>query len=130
VLWVWLPVALYAALIFVASSIPADGMPGGPWWRFDKVIHAAVYAILGLLLVRAFRLGPPRLAPWPAALAAAALAILYGVSDELHQSFTPGRDASMMDAVADAVGAIGGAGLGSLVYRTRSVTHERDGSRS
>ena len=44
---------------------------------------------------------------------AAALAAVYGVSDELHQSFVPGRTADGADVVADAVGAVLGAGAGT-----------------
>jgi hypothetical protein len=44
-----------------------------------------------------------------AALVAIALAVAFGAADEWHQSFTPGRDASWLDLLADTVGATAGA---------------------
>ena len=46
-----------------------------------------------------------------AALAAALISGLYGVTDELHQGFVPGRATEALDMVADAVGASGAAGV-------------------
>jgi len=45
------------------------------------------------------------------------IAVLYGVSDEFHQSFVPARDASVMDLVSDTVGAFLGAGIVALGRR-------------
>ncbi len=88
---------LYMALIFFLSSLPgsAAGIPP-PW---DKLAHALEYGGLGFLLGRG--LGRP--------LPAAVLAVLYGLSDELHQRYVPGREASAGDLLADAVGALIGA---------------------
>ena len=57
---------------------------------------------------------------------AALLAVLYGLGDEVHQSFVPGRDASVGDVVADAAGALLGAaawvlGCGALARFTSRV---------
>ncbi len=43
-------------------------------------------------------------------LAAARACVLYGVTDEVHQRFVPGRDASLGDLAADAAGAFAAAG--------------------
>jgi VanZ family protein len=61
---------------------------------------------------------------------AALAAVLYGLSDEVHQSFIPGRDASVGDVVADALGALLGAAawvvgcrvLGRFTSRVRRDT--------
>jgi VanZ family protein len=104
----WIPAALWAALIFVLSSVPGQSLPPLPAWNFDKVVHALVYAILGGLCLLALRRGS-RLSRGRAVALAALAATLYGISDELHQLLTPGRSADVLDVVADAVGAIVGA---------------------
>jgi VanZ family protein len=101
----WAPPVLYAALIFYLSS--RSTFPGVPSvvFDFDKVIHATEYGIFAALLLRATG------SPWISLLIAA----LYGVSDEVHQLFVPGRDSSVFDALADTFGA----GLVCLVWYVR-----------
>jgi VanZ family protein len=70
---------------------------------FDKAAHAVTYGILSLLLLRTLRL---RYRPSRTLLVAVvALTVAYGASDEYHQSFVPGRSASLADLAADGVGA-------------------------
>ncbi len=89
--------ALYMAAIFALSSLPgsAAGIPH-PW---DKLAHFLEYAGLGYLLGRGS--GRPGLS--------LLFAALYGASDEFHQGFVPGREASALDWAADLVGAAAGA---------------------
>ena len=104
----FLPAALYAAVIF-ALSAQADPLPFLPpgFLLQDKLLHGMAYAALGGLLVPGFR-GAGR-----SALAALLLAVgvssLYGATDEIHQSFVPGRTADVLDWVADTLGAALGA---------------------
>jgi VanZ family protein len=96
---VWLPVVAWAALIFAFSSVPDLGTGLGTWdLVLRKIAHAAEYAILALLLLRATR------SPW----LAVALAGLYAVTDEIHQSFVEGRHGSPLDVVIDTLGAVVG----------------------
>ena len=91
----WLPVVAWAGLIFTLSSIPDLGTGLGGWdLVLRKLAHAAEFAVLGLLLVRALR--RPLLAFW--------LGTVYAVTDELHQSFIPGRVGSPLDVAIDAAG--------------------------
>jgi VanZ family protein len=95
----WLPVVAWAGLIFAFSSVPDLGTGLGGWdLVLRKIAHAAEYAVLGALLARAVR--SPALA--------AALGVLYAVSDEVHQAFVPGRMGSPVDVAIDAVGVIAG----------------------
>ncbi len=99
--WVW-PVAL-AAVIFAWSS--RSRVPDvGDWIpHFDKVVHFAVYGLLGVLVCRLGRGAR-------AAVLAVVLTSAYGVTDEWHQSFVPGRSAELADWVADTLGALAAVG--------------------
>jgi VanZ family protein len=107
-LWLWAPVAIYMAAIFVVSSMPGAPLPAQV---SDKAAHAAAYALLAVLVVRALAGGLP--APVGARTAALAVVIVtaHGVSDEFHQWFVPGRSADPLDVLADAAGAMLGVGL-------------------
>ena len=91
----WLPVVGWAALIFALSSVPDLGTGLGGWdLVLRKLAHAAEYAVLGALLLRATgRTG-----------LAFTLGTLYAVSDELHQTLVPGRMGSPIDVAVDVAG--------------------------
>jgi hypothetical protein len=72
--------------------------------------HAAVYAVLGVLVARGLGGGALRDLSLAKASAAVLITTLYGVTDECHQVFVPTRSAEVLDVVADAVGALAGAG--------------------
>lgn len=118
--WAWGPVAVLALLIVVMSSIPADELAAPAIWHYDKLVHAAVYAALAALLCRALLLGSARGSPVLLAAVAVVLTTAFGATDEWHQSFTPGRDASAGDLLADALGAVLGAALTAVLYRRRA----------
>ncbi len=100
-LWLWGPVALYLGGITILSHQPSLTPPGGlPDW----VYHVAEYGGLGFLLTRALWRTPGITAFW-ARWAALAGSAIFGVVDEVHQSFVPGRTASARDVLADAAGA-------------------------
>jgi hypothetical protein len=106
----WLPVVAWAGLIFALSSVPDLGTGLGGWdLVLRKIAHAAEYAILGALLVRAT--GKP--------IVALTLGTLYAISDEIHQSFVPGRLGSPLDVAIDAVGVAIGVALWQLARARR-----------
>jgi VanZ family protein len=70
----------------------------------DKVIHAILYAGFGLLLYPVFTNSPSPTMSKHALLFAIIIGTLYGASDEFHQSFVPGRTASIYDLFADSLG--------------------------
>ena len=71
-----------------------------------KLVHMAEFGLLWLLWLRA--LGWSR----AAALAAAAIAIGYAISDEYHQSFVDGREGAPRDVLIDSAGVL----LAALAY--------------
>ena len=98
----WLPVVAWAALIFTLSSVPDLGTGLGGWdLVLRKLAHAAEYAILGVLLLRALE----------HAWGAFWLTTAYAVTDEIHQMFVPGRLGSPLDVAIDAAGAAVGIAL-------------------
>jgi VanZ family protein len=103
---VWLPPLAWAALIFWLSSQPSDALPNlGVWADLAAgAAHFTVYALLMALLLGALRRGAS-LADRQRWLLAFALVALYGLSDEFHQSFVPGRDPALLDWLTDVAGA-------------------------
>ena len=95
----WLPVVLWAALIYGLSSIPDLGTGLGGWdLLLRKLAHIAEYAVLGFLLLRAVeREGT-----------AVVLGIAYAVTDEIHQGFVEGRHGAWYDVAVDAAGVLVG----------------------
>ena len=99
----WLPVVLWAAVIFAFSSVPSLGTDLGTWdLILRKCAHLTEYAILGALLARATR------SPGLALL----LGGLYAVTDEVHQTFVEGRVGAPLDVAIDTIGAL----VGVLVW--------------
>lgn len=116
--WGWWAAAAWAASIFALSASSdvgqalgfLEGVPG-----IDKIAHAGSYAVLGGLLRVATGRGG----------AAVALAAGYGVTDEVHQAFVPGRTPDPLDWLADVAGATMGAALvASFARRRRTPTVE------
>ncbi|MCU0503492.1 MAG: VanZ family protein [Anaerolineae bacterium] len=98
----WAAVIAWMGVIFFLSSRPdlpnfAPGLPGVE----ELGGHLTAYGVLAGLLWWALRGSGVR---YPATWALV-LAVAYGVSDEFHQSFVPGRDMSVSDLMVDLLGA-------------------------
>jgi VanZ family protein len=99
----WLPLIWYAMFIVIQSHYPTpDVVPHLPF--FDKLLHAGGYGLLGLLFCRAYRFHWPAAPSRVLARRAVLSTVLFGVSDEIHQSFVPFRTADLGDLLADAAG--------------------------
>lgn len=123
----WLPVIVYCLIIFVQSSFPASKHL--PAFDFsDKLLHAAVYAVLGMLLYRALDAMHGRPSTVNIILLSIFLTALYGASDEFHQYFVPFRSAEFLDFAADVVGGIFGVMIAMAVYKKKQlkITIHRD----
>lgn len=90
-------------MILALTSIPGRQVPTVRVPHIDKVVHVALYAVLGALLVRALRRSG-RLTR--AALAVALLGVAaFAAVDEWHQRWVPGRSGDFADWSADLAGA-------------------------
>jgi len=94
----WLPVILWAAVIFTFSSISQIKVSQFFIWDFitKKIAHVSEYAILFILIFRATKGNY---------LMSFILTMLYAASDEFHQSFVPGRTSTFFDLGFDLTGA-------------------------
>ncbi|MFH0798135.1 MAG: VanZ family protein [Candidatus Woesearchaeota archaeon] len=99
----WLPILLYAGLIFCLSSMPSllhpDIVPD--FTMQDKGYHIIEYFFLSFLILRLMLHYKVKNKYMYAIL----LATLYGVTDEFHQIFVIGRYFSGWDMLANLVGA-------------------------
>jgi VanZ family protein len=100
------PVLLWMGLIFFLSSRSrliefAESVDDR---LFYKTAHFIAYAFLTWLWWRA--ISPSRRATWLLLLGAWGLSTLYGVTDEFHQYFVPGRSAKLTDVLIDAAGGL------------------------
>ena len=105
----WFPPLIWLALIFLASSQPGPTYPdlGALDFFAKKLAHFLIYAVLYILLFRAFATlrwagqsaRRPHLLPM-------LIAILYAISDEIHQTFVPSRDGTIRDVCIDSAGVL------------------------
>lgn len=115
----WLPPIAWAGALFAlsAGSGPAFAPPIA---NIDKLEHAGAYALLGFLVARAAS-GSFDLGFAGVLLTGGLFCALYGASDEFHQSYTPGRQVEVADAVADTVGGFAGAAVFASMARRREA---------
>ena len=91
-------------MILVLTSWPSFGTSGPQIPGLDKVAHFGLYAVLGYLVARALAVPRTRVALF----AALAGITVFGLLDEVHQAWIPGREASVGDWIADVLGAATG----------------------
>jgi VanZ family protein len=92
------------ALIFAVSHLPNHKIPQQIERLPDKLLHLAEYVPLGFLWARV--VGGPA---WRRLLFGWLAASLFGLTDEIHQAFVPGRQEDLLDWSADSTGAFLGA---------------------
>ncbi len=96
------PLIMMAATFFTSSL--SGTAPDSPLLLVSAPLrnfaHIPAYALLGASLCLAL----PRHRGWRMAVLALVLTLGYGVLDEWHQSFVPGRDVSGPDLLRDVLG--------------------------
>jgi len=110
-LWFWLPVLLCMTTIIILSAQPRL-KPPIKFPNSDKVYHTIEYGGLGVLLARAVWATLRTPSPMVAAIVSLAGGVGMAVADEAFQSTVPGRESTVTDVVADAIGVV----LAQLLY--------------
>jgi len=104
----WMLVGFYMGVIFFLSSQPEPlgiSLPNG----LDKVVHLIEYAVLAVIVLLSCKASGVK----HYEIVSVIWASIYGLIDEVHQFYVPGRTASAGDLVADIIGAF----LGVFLYR-------------
>jgi VanZ family protein len=101
----WLPPVLWATVIYRLSgaAVPQISPLFWPNFAFMKGAHIFFFGILAMLLYRAF--AGEGFSRKKAAIYAFMFAALYGVFDEIHQTFTQFREARIRDVIIDSISA-------------------------
>jgi len=106
--------------IFFLSHQPGTKLQFPDVFGLDKLAHGFMYATLAAAILYAAPRKAQLLQPWRTGVLIVFFCLLYGMTDEYHQSFIPGRVPSVGDIIADVAGA------SFLVYlwlRYRSPRH-------
>ena len=112
----WLPALVVMGVIFWFSARPSDELPNFDW--ADRLVkksgHMVGYAVLAISYSHA--LGRQTYRNGLAWI----LALLYAITDEVHQSFVPGRNPSVWDVlIFDNVGAVLGIWLDNKIRKQK-----------
>ena len=99
------PVAVAMGTIFFLSHQPGDSLSLPEIPGVDKVVHMAAYGFLAATMLVAFSDQQKNTGPKRVVCLTVLLCVLYGISDEFHQSFIAGRSCSFFDVLADCAGA-------------------------
>lgn len=113
----WAPAVAYMLLIWVLSSMPQPFKIEFIPFR-DKGVHFIEYGVLAALLAHAMRGSWPDMRLRGIFAASCSITALWGLLDEIHQAFVPGRVADVRDFIADAIGGLLGAALYLAVRRS------------
>ena len=102
----WAPPVIWAVVIFLLSARAVTPASQIYWKDFivKKTAHVIEYGILATLLYRALK--ESGVQKHNAGLIAILIALIYGATDELHQSFTPGREPRVRDVFFDTIGSV------------------------
>lgn len=108
----WFPVFICMGLIFFASSIRKENIVFLFSFQ-DVVFHTLAYLILAVFFARALKNTNSNIAALQILIFTVAFGVAYGLSDEFHQSFVPGRSVSGFDVFMDGAGSV----FGGLLYQ-------------
>jgi VanZ family protein len=116
ILFSWTALVAWAILIFLFSAQPSLGTGWGIWdFVLRKMAHMGEFAVLFMLVRHVVRMHGA--AGRISMVSGVAIALMYAVSDEYHQSFVPGRTASVRDVLFDLAGILIGIALVVIIKK-------------
>jgi len=101
-----IPWQILLLAIFIQSSIGSINMIDLGFSFQDKFLHFLVFGILAFLMARSFKKSKFKFLNKYYHILAIVFTGLYGIIDEYHQYFVPGRFSTVGDWLADLLGAI------------------------
>lgn len=113
------PMAFVMGTIFFLSHQQGDVVEMGYIPGLDKIAHFLIYGLLAATVIFAHGQRMRNHRPLLVVLSSCIVCLLYGMTDEFHQSFIPGRFVSGADVLADVIGAI----VVSVVWLLRYRKH-------
>lgn len=113
----WLITILIAIFIFYISSLSFKPTPSLGWNLKTILYHIIIFFLFSFFLLLSLVQGKKK----NLILIAVLIAIIYGISDELHQLFVPGRDCSIKDVLLDSFGILFASFLYLLSLRQRKI---------
>jgi len=128
ILKLWLPVVIWAGLIFCVSSIPYLKTNLKYDFILRKGAHVVEYGVLTFLLYRAFQ-GTFNMTAFGLFAYPVLLSFLYAASDEFHQTFVPGRSGNVTDVLIDGIGIFGFYVVIQIITANRKGGEARNQSR-
>ncbi|UCD92608.1 MAG: VanZ family protein [Methanobacteriota archaeon] len=112
---------IYAIVIFSLSSLSGEDIPALPPEapQADKLAHFALYAGFGVVLNLAFSQTSLEKIRERAIPLTIIVGTVYGVTDELHQHFVPGRSMDIVDVLVDFLAILAAVGVILLIKKIR-----------
>jgi len=119
--YLYIPLGLYWLLIFILTSIPGRSMPK-IFGFSDKIKHFGAYLVLAFLLNFALIIQKKySLINKYSIIFTFLIVLFYGLFDEVHQIFIPGRFFDWWDLVANGVGSL----LGIILVKVIIIFNQK-----
>jgi VanZ family protein len=114
----WALTIIYMGLIFYVSSFKGNDFPSF-FNSYNTFAHIGIYFILAVLLYIALKKSGVRK---NVLFLSVLIAVVYGITDELHQINTPGRGFEIVDILSDTFGAFLGSYFASFTITKKKIS--------
>ena len=117
----WIPAfIIFAISFYLSSQSTIQKIPAFP--HADKLVHFVCFGGLAFWVAFGCNLSENKKIK---ILLPTIIVSIYGIIDEIHQSFTPGRSSTISDWIADTLGALFGSFVFYLVVKIISKIKDK-----